>query len=110
MIPLSSPPRKRTLVNVCVHGDCCRKGSERIYERLVQAKLPDVDVRKTEDCFRFCKMGPNVAVDGNVLHHVSEKGAVSRVRSEIWFPSLKTDGVGTRKIEELDDVLDSLFT
>ena len=109
MTPSLSLSRKKSLVKVCIHADCCGRGSERIYERLTQAGLPDVDVQKTEDCFRFCKMGPNVAVDGNVLHHMSEKHAVSRVRSEIRFPSVKTDGVGTRAIEELDDVLDNLF-
>lgn len=101
--------RKKALVKVCVHRDCCERGSERIYDLLVQAGLSNAEIQKTEDCFRFCKMGPNVAVDGNVLHHMSEKSAVSRVRSEMRFPSVKTDGVGTRAIEELDDVLDNLF-
>lgn len=100
-------PRK-PVVKVCVHRDCCEGGSERIYARLAKEASADMDIRKTEDCFRFCKKGPNVAVDGNVLHHMSEANALSRIRSEIRSPSAKKDGIGTRTIDELDDLLDNL--
>ncbi len=101
-------PEKRPVVKVCVHKDCCEKGSDRIYRRLLREAPPDLDIRKTDECFRFCKKGPNIAVDGKVLHHLSESNVLSRVRSEFRHPSAKKDGIGTRSIDELDDLLDSM--
>lgn len=99
----------KPIVKVCVHRDCCGRGSERLYEALHRECSAEADIRKTDECFRFCKSGPNIAVSGNVLHHMNERDAVSRVRSEIRHPSKKTDGVGSRAIDDLDDVLDDLF-
>lgn len=104
-----SPKPSKATIKVCVHRDCCGRGSERLYERLHRECSAEAEVRKTDECFRFCKSGPNVAVNGNVLHHMNERNVVSRVRSELRTPSTKTDGVGTRKMEDLDDVLDDLF-
>ncbi len=106
---LSASSRK-PIVKVCVHRDCCERGSQQIYARLEREVSSDMDVRKTDECFRFCKKGPNVAVDGAVLHHMHERNVVSRVRSEVRSPSVKKDGIGTRTIDELDDLLDTFGT
>ncbi|QQS15757.1 MAG: (2Fe-2S) ferredoxin domain-containing protein [Candidatus Moraniibacteriota bacterium] len=104
-----SASHKKPFVKVCVHRDCCEKGSDRLYAKLShEVSSDEADIQKTEDCFRFCKKGPNIAVDGNVLHHMNERNVVSRVRSEIRRPSFKKDGIGTRPIDELDDVLDNI--
>lgn len=100
---------QKPIVKVCVHKDCCGRGSERVYEALRREHLSDIDLQKTDECFRFCKDGPNVAVSGAVLHRVSERSAVSRIRSELRHPSKKTDGVGTRSLNDLDDVLNDLI-
>lgn len=101
-------PVSKSVVKVCVHQDCCRRGSERVYARLARDCSSEADIRKTEDCFRWCAKGPNVAVNGNVLHHIREDTAVSRVRFELRSPSIKRDGIGARSLDDLDDVLENL--
>jgi NADH:ubiquinone oxidoreductase subunit E len=98
----------KPIVKVCVHEECRGRGSERIYARLCDECGGEAEIRKTEDCFRLCKIGPNVAVNGNVLHHMRENNAVLRVRSELRSPSIKRDGIGARSLDDLDDVLDHL--
>ena len=95
-------------VKVCINTDCCRNGSEKVADALAAGIGDDCEVTKTGDCFRFCKQGPNVAVDGHVLHFVKPDNAVRRVRNEINHPSVKKDAIGTRSIDELDDFLASL--
>lgn len=102
-------PVKKARVKVCVHVDCCMRGSEKVYEKLARDLGDTVDIGKTMDCFRFCKIGPNVSVNGSLLHGVRLNDATSRVKKEIDHPSRKVDGAGTKSIDELDDVLDGLF-
>jgi NADH:ubiquinone oxidoreductase subunit E len=96
-------------VRVCVHKTCRMRGSERIYERLRRDLAGEAEVESTYDCFRFCKSGPNVAVNGNVLKGIRPDDAADRVRRELLQPSRRLDGIGTRSLDELDDVLDELF-
>lgn len=99
---------KKPVVKVCVHKDCCKHGSERVYARLRETCSEEADIRKTDECFRFCSSGPNVTVDGAVLHGVAERDAALRVQNEIRHPSVKKDAVGTRSLDDLDDVLGEL--
>ncbi len=101
------PARPR--IRVCVNTDCCSRGSERSAERLRAALGEEADIETTGDCFRYCQLGPNVAVDGHVLHGVTPERAVAEVRRELSHPRrVRTDGVGTRSIDELDSFLDAL--
>lgn len=95
-------------IKVCINVNCCQNGSEKVFDALATRSETDCEVVKTEDCFRFCKQGPNVAVDGHVLHHVNPSNAVRRIRNEINHPSVKKDAIGTRSIDELDDFLETL--
>lgn len=100
---------KKIRVKVCVHETCCMRGSEKIYEKLTADLAETVEVGKTVDCFRFCKSGPNVSVNGTILHGMRLSDATDRVNREIAKPSRKIEGAGTKSIDELDDVLDNLF-
>lgn len=102
-------PAKKARVRVCVNVNCCSRGSEKVYEKLASELSETADVIKTPDCFRFCKSGPNVSVNGSILHGMSPSDAASRVRREILKPSRKVEGAGSRSIDELDDVLEGLF-
>lgn len=102
-------PSTKPVVKVCAHTDCSERGSEDVYESLRNACADEADIRKTTDCFRFCRQGVNVAVDGAVLHHVCSRDAVARIRSEIRHPSKNRDAVGTKSLDDLDDVLESLI-
>ena len=102
-------PQKKTRIKVCVHVNCCMNGSEKIYEKLASDLAETAEVSKTVDCFRFCKSGPNVSVNGTILQGVRLGDATARIRREITHPSRKVEGSGTKSIDELDDVLDGLF-
>ena len=99
---------KKHQIKVCTNINCCQNGSEKVYEALIAESDATLEVAKTGDCFRFCKQGPNVAVDGHVLHHMKPENAARRVKNEINNPSIKKDAIGTRSIDELDDFLASL--
>lgn len=99
---------KKPIVKVCIHKDCSRRGSERVYAQLRETCSDEADVRKTDECFRFCASGPNVAVLGAVLHGIAPHDATNRIRNEIRRPSIKKDAVGTRPLDDLDDVLGEL--
>lgn len=100
----------KTHIRVCTHQTCCQRGSEKIFTALKQSFSEDeADIATTGDCFRFCKSGPNVAVNGALLHHVSPTNASARVREAVGKKTVKKEAVGTRSIDELDDVLDELM-
>ena len=83
--------------------------SEQIYEKLAHDLADTADVTKTIDCFRFCKSGPNVSVNGTILQGIRLTDATTRINREIIKPSRKVEGAGTKSIDELDDVLESFF-
>lgn len=97
--------KKKPVVKVCVHETCAGNGSRRMHEVLCRELGNEARVESTGDCFRFCKMGPNAAVDGAVLHRLRPSNAVSRIRRELQRPAVKHDAVGSRSIDELDAVL-----
>lgn len=101
---------RKTRVRVCVNVTCCQRGSKQVYDELAKKlDASECEVYTSEDCFRFCKSGPNVSVDGTVLHDMRPAQAADRVKREIAHPSRKVDTLGSRSIDELDEVLDSLF-
>lgn len=110
MSSISPHQSRKKRIRVCINVNCCSRGSEKVYTELKQ-HLDDAthEVYMSEDCFRFCKSGPNVSVEGNVLHDMRPETAVKRVQKEIEHPSKKIDGLGSRSIDELDDVLEDLF-
>lgn len=96
-------------IKVCIHKDCKEKGSEQIYQNLKDGLSKDeAVVLQMDDCFNFCKEGPNIAINDNIVTGVKPFTAVEQVRQELRDPSCKADGLGSRPIEELDDVLESL--
>lgn len=99
---------ERPKVKVCVHTTCCMRGAEKIFEVLHEELGREADVSATRECFRFCKSGPNVAVNGSVLKGVRQGDAVSLVRREIRQPSRKLDGVGMKSLDDLDDLIDNM--
>ncbi len=99
----------RATIKVCVHKDCCSRGSEEVYNNLREGLLPEEAlVLKVDTCFSYCEEGPNIALNDNILRGVRPFTAVEHVRAELENPSCKADGLGSRSIDELDDVLDSL--
>ncbi len=96
------------IIKVCTSGKCKGKGSQAIADALTHGCAGCATVATTDDCFGYCGMGPNVAVDGNILHYMGPRDAVSRVKGEIEHPSKKVHGLGGKTLDDLDSVLDNL--
>lgn len=95
------------IVKVCCSGKCKGRGSERIFSVTERACADKVAIERTNECMGYCGMGPNVAVNGNILHHMHPDNAGKRIHEEIDHPSQKIHGIGTKTVDNLDDILDS---
>ncbi len=96
-------------IKVCIHKDCCLRGSEDVYNNLKEGlSREEALVLKVDTCFSFCEEGPNIALNDNILKGVRPFTAVEQVRAELENPSCKADGLGSRSLNELDDVLDTI--
>lgn len=102
-------PPSRATIKVCLHQDCRLKGSEEVYQNLKEGLSPEeAIVLETDTCFNYCSEGPNIALNDNILKGVRPFSAVEQVRAELENPSCKADGLGSRPLDDLDDVLDNL--
>lgn len=100
----------KSQIRVCVNVNCCQRGSKDVAAVLQEAFTDDeAEIFITENCFRFCKSGPNVAVNGAILNHVHPSDAEKRVRKAITTKSVKKEAVGTRPLDELDAALDEML-
>jgi NADH:ubiquinone oxidoreductase subunit E len=96
-------------IKVCIHKDCCLRGSEDVYNNLKEGLTKEeAVVLKVDTCFSYCEEGPNIALNDNILKGVRPFTAVEQVRAELNNPSCKADGLGSRSLDELDDVLDGI--
>lgn len=104
----NQPPSKAT-IKVCVSKDCCQKGSEQIYENLRDAFTPEeATILRVDECMSMCALGPNIALNDNIVTGIKPFSAVEQVRSELNDPSCKADGLGSKPIESLDTFLDDI--
>ncbi len=100
----------RATVKVCVFEKCVRRGSEDIYRNLKEGlAAEEAVVTRIDHCFGFCKLGPNIAINDNIVKGVKPFLAVETVRQELADPSCKADGLGNKSLDDLDEVLDSLM-
>lgn len=96
-------------IKVCVHKDCCQKGSEQVYDNLRDAFTPEeATILKVDDCMSMCALGPNIALNDNIVYGVKPFSAVEQVKAELKDPSCKADGLGNKPIENLDDFLENI--
>ncbi|MDD2766332.1 MAG: (2Fe-2S) ferredoxin domain-containing protein [Candidatus Moranbacteria bacterium] len=96
-------------IKVCLHDKCCRKGAEDIYKNLKEGlSKEEALVLPIHECFGFCKDGPNISLNDNIIKGVRPFSAVELVRRELENPSCKADGLGSKSIETLDDVLENI--
>lgn len=101
--------RCQATIKVCLHRKCCEKGAEDIYKNLKEGLTKEEAlVLPIHECFGFCKDGPNIAINDNIVKGVRPFTAVELVRSELDNPSCKADGLGSKSIDMLDDVLEDI--
>lgn len=100
---------KRNTVKVCVFDKCVKRGSEDIYANLKEGLSRDeAIVTRVNRCLGFCELGPNIAINDNIVKTIKPFSAVVTVRRELRDPSCKADGLGSKSLEDLDAVLDNL--
>ncbi len=105
-----TPSSAKSRVRICTHITCCQRGSQRIATALTEAfRGTDTEVTTTENCFRFCKSGPNVAVNGALLHHMNPGNAATKVRAALTTKTRKKEAIGMRSLDELDDALEEMM-
>lgn len=95
-------------IKVCMSGKCQGRGALGVFAALERGSSARALVSKTSECMGYCGLGPNVAIDGNILHQVYASDAVSRVNREIDHPSRKEHGLGSKSLDDLDAFLDTL--
>lgn len=97
------------IVKICTDTKCERRGSRAIVQSL-QAELHEQAVVLSCDaCMSGCKWGVNGTVNGQRISEMNSENALQKVQEEMKTPSIKSDGVGTKPIGELDTVLDQMF-
>jgi NADH:ubiquinone oxidoreductase subunit E len=107
MEPTQTP--SQATIKVCIHKDCAARGSHDVYQNLKEGLTPEeAVVLKVDECFGFCEEGPNIALNDNILRGVKPFLAVEQVRAELENPSCKADGLGSRPLDDLDDILDDI--
>jgi len=95
------------VVKICLSEKCRARGSKGVLSALENREGLPATIEKTDQCMGYCGMGPNVAVNGNILHHMRPDEAKRRVEEELLHPSPKIHGLGSKKIDDLDSILDS---
>ncbi len=100
----------RATLKVCLQENCCQKGARNVFTALKQGFAPEEAlVIESSRCLSGCKEGPNIAVNDNIIKGVRPISVVETVRSELKNPSCKADGLGSRSIDDLEDVLSDIL-
>lgn len=108
----SNTPNKDTRANikVCSEPSCCQKGAENVFIALREGfASEEALVMRSPRCLSGCKNGPNIAVNDNIMRGMKPITAVETVRAELHNPSCKADGIGSRSLKDLDDVLEKIL-
>lgn len=98
----------KPVVKVCLAAQCQERMGEAVFEALRAGLWGEATVLSIPHCFGHCSMGVNVAVNGNILHGLTPSTCLQRVSAELRHPSLKSDGLGTAPLSDLDRVLDDI--
>jgi NADH:ubiquinone oxidoreductase subunit E len=100
----------RATIKVCLEEKCCQKGAQNLLTALKQGFAPEEAlIIQSPRCLSGCGMGPNIAVNDNIMRGVQPISVVETVRTELNNPSCKADGIGSRSIDDLDNVLNDLM-
>lgn len=99
----------RATVKVCLGKKCCQKGAADIYKNLKEGLTKEEAlVLPIHECLGFCKDGPNIAINDNIVKGVRPFSAIELVRAELDNPSCKADGLGSKSLDALDAVLEDI--
>lgn len=77
---------------VCNDSDCGPRGASRLMDRLKTFFGVEPGTRNSEvdldfrGCTGYCSLGPNVAVNGNVVNHLTPETVVEKVQEARTLP------------------------
>lgn len=93
-------------IKVCCGGECTINGAERVQERLQKEFETDQETKiSTRDCTGYCSVGPNIDVNGNIVHHGTRDDMEQRVREALAMEPHQ-GGIPDLNIDELLEKLD----
>lgn len=96
-------------IKVCLNTRCLQAGGAEIFANLKEGfTKEEAVILPVYECFGYCKAGPNIALNDNILKGVRPFSVVERVRRELDNPSCKADGLGNKSLDALDAVLDDI--
>lgn len=96
-------------IKVCLNTKCLKKGGAEIFANLKEGLTKEEAlILPVYECFGYCKDGPNIALNDNILKGVRPFTVVEHVRRELDNPSCKADGLGSKSIDALDSILDDI--
>ena len=96
-------------IKVCLNNKCLQKGGAEIFANLKEGLTKEEAlILPVYECFGYCKAGPNIALNDNILKGVRPFTVVEQVRRELDNPSCKADGLGSKSLDALDAVLDDI--
>lgn len=111
MEPKTAQKDTRATIKVCLQESCCQKGARNVLTALEQGfAREEALIIESPRCLSGCNNGPNIAVNDNIMRNIQPITAVETVRAELRNPSCKADGIGSRSIDDLDSVLDDVFS
>ncbi|MEK9151071.1 MAG: NAD(P)H-dependent oxidoreductase subunit E [Patescibacteria group bacterium] len=100
-------PSSRATIKVCLHTKCYQKGSEEIFANLKEGlSKEEAVVLPVRECLGYCSEGPNIAINDNIVKGVKPFLAVETVHQELRDPSCKANGLGSKSLDDLDQVLE----
>ncbi|MFZ2299933.1 MAG: NAD(P)H-dependent oxidoreductase subunit E [Candidatus Moraniibacteriota bacterium] len=106
-LPSETKHTGQATVKVCLHTKCCHKGAEQIFANLKEGlSKEEALILPVRECLGYCSEGPNIAINDNIVKGVKPFLAVETVRQELRDPSCKADGLGSKSLDDLDQVLE----
>lgn len=97
------------MIRVCLGKKCILRGGSDIYKNLKEGlATEEALVLPVQECFGYCSEGPNIAINDNIVKGIRPFMAVEQVRAALEDTSCKADGLGSKPIDQLDDVLEDI--
>lgn len=99
----------RATIKVCLFPNCRKRGATDVFRALQDGfSQEEAFITESPRCLGNCERGPNIAVNDNIITGVRPFSAALRVRAELDNPSCKADGLGSKNLDTLDEVLDNI--
>ncbi len=95
-------------IEICLAAKCKGRGAGAV-AALIDGKYENTaSISKTIECFGCCGVGPNVIVEGRMMHQVYPEDALLRIEEELRGERKEKPSLGSKALDDLDSFLDAL--